>query len=122
MEPEQNGPLHGVVLILSHGSLLNLSSDVLRIRLERSLQILFQRDVNRGRHRHFPSPSVYAYPWISNCSGCSVASLLMRMFLLTSSSNSVIQRALLALSTLTVSGLTRRRTSAFSKCFRILRS
>jgi hypothetical protein len=62
------------------------------------------------------------YPCMSNCSGCSVASLFTRMFFPVRSSKSVNQRALLALRTFTVSGCTRTRTSAFSKCLRILRS
>jgi len=70
----------------------------------------------------FGPQSACSQPWISNCSGCSVASLFTRMFLPMSSSNSVSQRALLPFSTFTVSGFTRSRTSAFSKCRRILRN
>ena len=59
-KPRQDRPLHRVVLVLAHIPLLNLPADVFRIRLIRSLQILFERDLSRGYHRSFPSRPVYA--------------------------------------------------------------
>lgn len=62
-----------------------------------------------------------SYPCMSNCSGCRVGSLFTSTFFPTSSSKSVSQRLPFAFRTFTVSGCTRSITSAFSKCFRILR-
>jgi hypothetical protein len=52
--------LYGVVLVLAHVALLNLSAHVLGIRLKRSVQILFQRDVGCGRHGRSSSGPVYS--------------------------------------------------------------
>ena len=81
-----------------------------------------QRRGAQGAPRWGTQHAWIAQPWMSNCSGWRAGSLLIRMFLPTSSSNSTSQLALLLLRTLTVSGLTRSRTSAPSKCFFILRS